>query len=98
MSRFRLVINLGRSYSGIEVHEGSGFEPTRISIPFDTYLAAFAAAGELDARVEETNPVIAGSVIGDNDHDQDEDGRALPDGSAGADGGGRLLIERQQRG
>ena len=82
MSKFHLVINLGRPYSGIEVQEGSGFEPTRIRIPFGTYQAAFGAAGELDARVEETNPVIAGSVIGDNDHDQDpDDHRALPGGS-----------------
>jgi hypothetical protein len=87
------VLTLDHPYTDIEVRtSAAGLE---IRIPFGDERSALYAADEVKIKVVQENPVLAGSVIGDNDHDQDEDGRALP-GSGTGPGGLRIGIERER--
>jgi hypothetical protein len=78
-----VVINLGRSYSGIEIEQGEGFRPTKIKVPFGDVASAWHAISELDMSVIEDNPVIAGTIEKEDHDEEDSDSsaghqRALP--------------------
>lgn len=58
-----LVINLGLSYSGVEVQEGYGQRPTKIRIPFDFEDAAEFARRHLDVSIVQDPRVVPGTVL-----------------------------------
>jgi hypothetical protein len=87
-----VILDWDHPYDGIEIRRtNSGLQ---ISIPFDNELSANLAVAEMQVSTRQENPVITGSLIGDDD-DQDEDGRVLP-GSGAGPGRVQLSIEQQR--
>jgi hypothetical protein len=60
---WRVVIDLGIGYD-VEVEQGYGAKPTRITVPFDIAReAAEYAARNIKITVSEDNPLIQGTVL-----------------------------------